>query len=227
MVPEAGWGTGNGKGGWNWTACSFDQILHVWGSVCLHHTIPAWKTMHFTVHHMVRKPRIWAGKSSLTVSWVLRAAVTSASTHGPEVRIAPPKLSAALAAWTFLRCPQLSSQHPPSSIGVSTLLSRGLCSDDTCHSASSTIMYRGLTYSMFCFMQEGKIDFTKHFQTQDSPVKSRAQNPELYLLSLHRFVSYMLLCTLHNTNTDITFSLSTMIWRRKSQDNPTPVWNYD
>lgn len=73
------------------------------------------RPLHFILHHMVRKHRIWAGKSSLTVSWVLRAAVTSASTHSPEVRIAPPKLSAALAAWTFLRCPQLSFQPPPSS----------------------------------------------------------------------------------------------------------------
>lgn len=122
-----GRGAGNGKTGWNWTTCSLDQVFHVWGSVCLHHTMPAWKTMHFIVHHMVRKHHIWAGKSSLTVSWVLRAAVTSASTYSPEVRITPPKLSAALTSKTFLKCPQLSSQLPPSSIGVSTLLSRGQC----------------------------------------------------------------------------------------------------
>lgn len=141
-VPEAVWETGNGKIGWNWTTYILDQALHVWGSVCLHHTIPAWKTMHFTVHHMVRKHRIWAGKSSLTVSRVLRAAVTSASTHSPEVRIVPPKLSAALTARTFLKCPQLSSQPPPSSVGVSTLLSRGLCNSSQWYRASKQRLWR-------------------------------------------------------------------------------------
>lgn len=62
------------------------------------HTIPVWETMHFNVEHMVRKHCIWAWNSLLTVSGVLRAAVTSASTHSPEAKITPPYHTAALTA---------------------------------------------------------------------------------------------------------------------------------
>lgn len=61
---------------------------------------------------MVRKHCIWAWNSSLTVSGVLRAAVTLASTHSPEARIIPQDHTAGLTAPNVYETPSNSLTLP-------------------------------------------------------------------------------------------------------------------